>query len=260
MSGKRKGVSASPPERQSSVRKDFRDLLQPGGLLAFALAASVMAWRFRLLDRLPELQAWIRAFGVAGPLVFLGLSIVCITVAVPAVLFNLAGGALFGLVWGSCLALVGGLAGAALAFLVARYSARDALGRWVGRHRWVRLLEERAEKYDAVLVVATRVLPIFPFNLVNYAWGLTRISFARYLIWTAVGKTPNFVFWVALGASSVEGVTTGRISPELSWTLAILAVVMAATSVWTRSRMRERTVRQVNAELARQEMARGPLE
>ena len=228
--------------------------------MVFALAASVLAWRFRLLDRLPELQAWIRAFGPAGPLVFLGLSIVCITVAVPAVLFNLAGGALFGLVWGSCLALVGGLGGAALAFLIARYFARDAVRRWVSRHQWVRLLEERAEKYDAVLVVATRVLPIFPFNLVNYAWGLTHIGFAPYLIWTAVGKTPNFVFFVALGASSVEGATSGRIPPELSWTMAILAVVMAATSVWTRSRMRARTVQRRSSELEQEEMAHGPLE
>jgi len=244
----------------SSVRKDLRDLLQPVGLLAFALAASVVAWRFRLLDRLPELQDWIRSFGPAGAFVFLGLSIVCITLAIPAVLFNLAGGALFGLGWGSCLALAGGLVGAALAFLIARYCARDAVRRVVSRHPWARLLEERAEKYDAVLVVATRVVPIFPFNFVNYAWGLTRIGFVRYLIWTAVGKTPNFVFWVALGASSVEGARSGRIPPELSWTLAILAVVMAATSVWTRSRMRAPIVQRANSDLEQQEMVRGPLE
>jgi uncharacterized membrane protein YdjX (TVP38/TMEM64 family) len=248
----------SPPleEGRSSVRNDLRDLVQPVGLLVFALATSALAWRFRLLDRLPELQSWIRSFGSTGPLVFLGLSIVCITLAVPAVLFNLAGGALFGLGWGSCLALVGGLGGAAFAFLIARYAARDAVKRWVSRHEWMRLLEERADKYDALLVVTTRVIPLFPFNLVNYAWGLTRIGFVPYLIWTVVGKTPNFVFWVAVGASSVEGMTSGRIPPRLSWTLAILAVVMAAASVWTRSRMRSRSAQQENTELEQEEMAR----
>jgi uncharacterized membrane protein YdjX (TVP38/TMEM64 family) len=244
----------------SAVRKDLRDLIQPVGLLVFALAASAVAWRFRLLDRLPELQSWIDGFGAVGPLVFLGLSIVGITIAVPAVLFNMASGALFGLGWGSCVALVGGLVGAAFAFLLARYAARDSFKRWMSRHQWMRLMEERADRYDALLVVATRVLPIFPFNLVNYAWGLTRITFARYLIWTAVGKTPNFVFWVAFGASSVEGATTGRIPPRLSWTLAILAIVMAAISVWTRSRMRARSAAQTNAELEREEMTRGPLD
>ena len=236
-------MASSPPgDRPPSYWKDLRDLAQPLALLGFALAASVIAWRLRLLDRVPELQAWIHSFGATGPLVFFGLSIVCITLALPAVLFNLAAGAIFGLGLGSVLALTGGLGGAALAFLVARYAGRDAVRRWVSRHEWVRMLEERADRYDAVLVVATRVLPIFPFNLVNYAWGLTRIQFVPYLIWTAVGKTPNFVFFVALGASSVEGATSGRISARLMWVLAVLAVVMAATSVWTRSRMRRRDV------------------
>jgi uncharacterized membrane protein YdjX (TVP38/TMEM64 family) len=248
---------APAPERRVSLRKDFRDLAKPAALFVFVLGASVLAWRLRLIDRLPELQRWIASFGATGPLVFLLVSIVCITLALPAVLFNLAAGALFGLGWGSCLALVGGLGGAAIAFLIARYSARDAVKRWVSRHEWMRHLEERADKYDAVLVVATRVLPIFPFNLVNYAWGLTRIAFVPYLIWTAVGKTPNFVFFVALGASSVEGASSGHIPARLSWTLAILAVVMAATSVWTRARMKARPAVSAAADRDRN-MARGP--
>src|SRR6266478_3261110 len=202
---------SSLSETQGSARKDLRDLIKPAGLLAFTLAVSVLAWRFRLTDRLPELQAWIRSFGAAGPMVFLVLSVLCITLALPAVLFNLAAGALFGLGLGACLALIGGLGGAALAFLIARYWARDAVKRSVSRHAWMRHLEERAERYDAVLVVATRILPIFPFNLVNYAWGLTSIGFRRYLVWTAIGKSPNFVFFVALGAASVEGASSGRV-------------------------------------------------
>lgn len=222
----------------TSVRRDVRDLVRPACLLAFAVVVSILAWRFRLAARLPELQAWIRSFGPSGPLVFLGLSVVCIALALPAVLFNLAAGALFGLGLGSCLALVGGLGGAALSFLVARYFARDAVKRWVNRHEWMRYFEERTERYDAILVVATRILPIFPFNLVNYAWGLTSIGLVRYLVWTAIGKSPNFVFFVALGAASVEGASSGRIPPTLIWTMAVLGMVMAAGSIWLRARMR----------------------
>jgi uncharacterized membrane protein YdjX (TVP38/TMEM64 family) len=229
---------SSPAEAQTSIRKDFRDFIQPAGLLAFAVAVSTLAWRFRLADRWPELQAWIQSFGPSGPLVFLGLSIFCITLAMPAVLFNLAAGALFGVGLGSCLALIGGLGGAALAFLIARYVARDAVKRAVSRHAWMGHLEKRTEKYDALLVVATRILPIFPFNLVNYAWGLTGIGFVRYLLWTAIGKSPNFVFFVALGAASVEGASSGRIPARLIWTLAALGLVMAGASVWLRARMR----------------------
>ena len=237
-------VTSSGSAAPSSVRRDVRDFIKPAGLLAFALGVSVLAWRLRLVDRLPELQAWIRSFGAWGPVVFLLLSIVCITLALPAVLFNLAAGGLFGLGVGACLSLVGGLGGAALAFLIARYVARDAVKRSMSRHAWMRHLEERAEKYDAVLVVSTRILPIFPFNLVNYAWGLTGIGFGRYLVWTAIGKSPNFIFFVALGAASVEGASSGRISGALIWTMAILGIVMAAASVWLRARMKSSIVAQ----------------
>ncbi len=230
-------TSSSSSTTPTAIRKDLGDLVKPAALFAFAMAVSLLAWRLHLTNRLPELQAWIRSFGAAGPLVFLGVSVVCITLALPAVLFNLAAGALFGLGVGSCLALTGGLCGAALAFLIARYVARDAVKRAVTRHAWVRHLQERAEKYDAILVVATRILPVFPFNLVNYAWGLTNIGFFRYVFWTAIGKSPNFVFFVALGAASVEGASSGRIPPTLIWTLAILGMVMAGVSIWLRTRM-----------------------
>jgi uncharacterized membrane protein YdjX (TVP38/TMEM64 family) len=72
---------------------------------------------------------------------------------------------------------------------------------------------------------------------VNYAWGLTGIEFFRYVFWTGIGKSPNFVFFVALGAASVEGASSGRIPPTLIWTLAILGMVMAGASVWLRTRM-----------------------
>jgi uncharacterized membrane protein YdjX (TVP38/TMEM64 family) len=229
---------SSPARYESPVRKDLRDLVKPAALFFFAVGVSVLAWRLRLLDRLPELQEWIRSFGAAGPLVFLVLSMLCITLAVPAVLFNLAAGALFGMAWGSFAALVGGLGGAALAFLIARYAARDAVRRSVSRHAWMRHLEERTEKYDAILIVATRILPVFPFNLVNYAWALTPVRFVPYLVWTAVGKSPNFIFFVAVGAASVEGASSGSVSPSLIWTLAILGLIMAATSIWLRSRMK----------------------
>jgi uncharacterized membrane protein YdjX (TVP38/TMEM64 family) len=102
----------------------------------------------------------------------------------------------------------------------------------------MRQFGDKTQSYDALLVVTTRILPIFPFNLVNYAWGLTRIGFWRYVVWTAVGVAPNFVFFVTVGAASAEGAATGQVSPTLTWTLAGLATVMAIGAVGLRLRLR----------------------
>jgi uncharacterized membrane protein YdjX (TVP38/TMEM64 family) len=221
----------------ASPGSDLKDLLRPGALFLFILVVTFLSWKFKLGDRLPELRAAIESLGPWGPAAFIALNAFAILFALPAVLFSVAAGAIFGLGWGSLVAWLGGLFGAAMAFWAARTVARDAVGHYVARHPLARKLEAGTEKYDALLLVATRVLPIFPFVVVNYAWGLTRIRFWPYLIWSAIGKTPNFVFFVAVGAASAEGLAHAKISHATLWTLAIMAVVMAAVSVWIRGKM-----------------------
>jgi uncharacterized membrane protein YdjX (TVP38/TMEM64 family) len=215
-----------------SLKNDFRDLLRPAVLFLFALLVAGVALKFHLQDRLPQLKAAIASLGPWGPVAFILINAVAILVALPAVLFSVASGAIFGLGWGSLYAWLGGLLGAALGFMAARYLARSSVRHYVDRHPLARKLDAGAEKYDALLVVATRVLPIFPFVVVNYAWGLTRIRFGPYLAWTAIGKTPNFIFFVALGAASAEGLTNAKIPPDTLWTMGIMAVVMAVVSIW----------------------------
>jgi uncharacterized membrane protein YdjX (TVP38/TMEM64 family) len=222
----------APPKPTDTLHRDLKDLVRPVALFAFALGAAFLSWKFHLVERLPQFKAAIASLGPWGPVVFIVLNAVAILFALPAVLFSVASGVIFGLGLGVLVAWLGGLLGAALGFLAARYLARDSVGRYVERHPLVRKLEASTEKYDALLVVATRVLPIFPFVVVNYTWGLTRIRFAPYLFWTAIGKTPNFVFFVALGAASAEGLAHAKIPPETLWTMGIMAVVMAVVSIW----------------------------
>jgi uncharacterized membrane protein YdjX (TVP38/TMEM64 family) len=196
-----------------------------------------LAWKSKLADRLPFLLAFIDSLGPWGPAAFIALNAFAILFALPAVLFSVAAGAIFGLGWGSLYAWLGGLFGAAMAFWAARYVARDAVGHYVARHPLARKLDEGTEKYDALLLVATRVLPIFPFVVVNYAWGLTRVRFAPYLFWSAVGKTPNFVFFVAVGAASAQGLSHVAISHSTIWTMAVMALLMAAVSIWVKRKM-----------------------
>ena len=232
-------MSKSPKSPSEELRNDLMDLLRPAFLFVFALFAAGVAWKFHLVDRLPQLKAAVATMGPWGPVVFVLINAFAILFALPAVLFSVASGAIFGLWPGALVAWLGGLLGAILGFWAARTLARKSVGRYVERHPLARKLEAGADKFDALLVVATRVLPIFPFVVVNYAWGLTRIRFWPYILWTAIGKTPNFVFFVALGAVGSEGLAHEHIPPEAIWTMGVMAVVMACVSLWIKKKVKE---------------------
>ena len=119
---------------------------------------------------------------------------------IPGGIFDLAGGALFGPYLGSVLDLIGGTLGAALAFLVARYVARD----WARGPRRPRLqsVMRSVDEEGWQFVAFVRLVPIFPYNIVNYLLGLTRIPFHHYLLATIVFMAPSTVAYTWLGFAS----------------------------------------------------------
>jgi rhodanese-related sulfurtransferase/membrane protein DedA with SNARE-associated domain len=117
-------------------------------------------------------------------------------------LFALAGGALFGPVWGSLLNLVGATIGASLAFLIARYLA----GEWVAARSGGRLkrLIEGVEAEGWRFVAFVRLVPLFPFNLTNYALGLTRVRFVPYVLTSFICMAPGAIAYTWLGHAGRE--------------------------------------------------------
>jgi uncharacterized membrane protein YdjX (TVP38/TMEM64 family) len=110
-------------------------------------------------------------------------------VFLPGSLFALAGGALFGPVWGAILNLIGATFGASLAFVIARYLAGDWVARKSGGH--LKRLVDGVEKEGWRFVAFVRLVPLFPFNLTNYALGLTRVGFLPYVITSFVCMAPR---------------------------------------------------------------------
>jgi uncharacterized membrane protein YdjX (TVP38/TMEM64 family)/rhodanese-related sulfurtransferase len=143
------------------------------------------------------LQAWVEGAGAAGPLLFMGLYAVATVLFLPGAVITLAGGALFGPLWGTLWNLTGATVGAALAFLIARHLGAD----WVARRAGPRLqrLNEGVASEGWRFVAFVRLVPLFPFNLLNYALGLTRISFITYLLATWIFMLPGAFAYTWLG-------------------------------------------------------------
>ena len=154
------------------------------------------------------LQAWVENAGAAGPLLFMALYALASVLFRPGSVLTLAGGALFGPVWGTLWNLTGATFGAALAFLVARYLGGD----WVARRAGPRLqsLNDGVSAEGWRFVAFVRLVPLFPFNLLNYALGLTRIPFLHYVLATWVFMLPGAIAYTWLGFAGREALAGGE--------------------------------------------------
>lgn len=184
---------------------NMRGLL-PRLVLALAIVAAIAwAWTYREELDVAAFEAWLSGFGLWAPIAYLGLYAVGTIVFAPGALFALAGGALFGPVWGTLLNLTGATVGASLSFLIARYLA----GEWVARSTGGRLrrLIEGVEAEGWRFVAFVRLVPLFPFNLTNYAFGLTRIGFWAYAITSFVTMAPGAIAYTWLGHAGREALS-----------------------------------------------------
>lgn len=176
-------------------------------LVLLAGLAAVILWAALNRGRLDlaALDTWLSGLGFWAPLAYLGLYAAGTVAFLPGALFALAGGALFGPVWGSLLNLVGATTGASLAFLIARYLAGD----WVARKTGGRLkrLIEGVEAEGWRFVAFVRLVPLFPFNLTNYALGLTRIGFTRYVVTSFICMAPGAIAYTWLGHAGREALS-----------------------------------------------------
>jgi uncharacterized membrane protein YdjX (TVP38/TMEM64 family) len=173
-------------------------------LLLVAGVAGAVLWAGLHRDQLDPaaLDGWLSGLGTWAPVVYVTFYAAGTVVFLPGSLFALAGGALFGPVWGAILNLLGATIGAGIAFLVARYLAGD----WVARKAAGRLkrLIGGVETEGWRFVAFVRLVPLFPFNLTNYALGLTRIGFLQYLVTSFVCMAPGAIAYSWLGHAGRE--------------------------------------------------------
>ena len=170
------------------------------------------------------LEAWVRDAGPVAPLLFMLVYALAAVLFLPGSVMTLAGGALFGPVLGTFYNLTGATLGAILAFLVARYLASDwVAGKAGGR---VKQLINGVESEGWRFVAFVRLVPLFPFNLLNYALGLTRMRLLPYIIATYIFMLPGAIAFTYLGYAGREAVAGGEgLIQKGLLALALLAVV-----------------------------------
>jgi uncharacterized membrane protein YdjX (TVP38/TMEM64 family) len=208
-------------------------------LVAIALliiaGAAVTVWGFSLGLSVETVMAWIERLGIWAPIGFALLYALATVAVVPGGIFDLVGGALFGPILGTAVNLLGGTLGAALAFLVARYVARD----WAQRRAGPRLqgIMRSVDDEDWRFVAFVRLVPIIPYNIANYLLGITSIPFHRYVLATLVFMAPSTLAYTWMGHAGRQAVAgdTENIKYALI-TLALIAVVLFLPRLFNRLR------------------------
>lgn len=192
-------------------------------LLILLVAGISLAIIYRDQFDAQTLEGWIDNAGVAGPLLFMLIYAVGTVFFLPGSVLTLAGGALFGPYWGTFYNLTAATIGAIISFVIARHLASD----WVEAKTGGRLkqLKEGVEGEGWHFVAFVRLVPLFPFNLLNYALGLTRIKFSHYAIATYICMLPGAIAYTYLGYVGREAAGGGEgLIQKMMMALALLAI------------------------------------
>lgn len=170
------------------------------------------------------IEEWVNDAGAAGPVVFMLIYIIGTVFFLPGSVLTLAGGALFGPVWGTFYNLTGATIGAIISFIVARYLAKDFVERKSSGH--LNALREGVDEEGWRFVAFVRLVPLFPFNILNYALGLTHIKLSHYALATYVCMLPGAIAYTYLGYVGREAVAGDEaIIQKIMLGIALLAIV-----------------------------------
>lgn len=205
------------------------------GLVLKILGAAAAAVALFFLGRhlggyVPHFAEWVDGLGFWGPAVFV-LGYAAATLAfVPGSLLTMAAGAIFGLAKGTLLVFLGATMGSTFSFLVARYLARGAIERKLAGQPRFRAIDRAVARQGLRVVFLVRLSPLFPYNLLNYGLGLTRIRLLDYVL-ACFGMVPGTFLYVYYGKAlgSLAAVAGGAATQRGPADWALLAVGLAAT-------------------------------
>ena len=192
-------------------------------LLVLAYLLDARAWLLSALE-------WIRGLGAWGPVAFCALYVLACVLLLPGSVLSLGAGVVFGLAEGIIVVSISATLGATAAFLVGRYVARGWVERTIAANPRFQAIDAAVAREGWKIVALLRLSPVVPFNLLNYAFGATRVRLRDYVIASWAGMQPGVVLYVYLGSLAgdlASGVATGRTRTAAEW--AFYAVGLLAT-------------------------------
>ncbi|MBD2465808.1 TVP38/TMEM64 family protein [Oscillatoria sp. FACHB-1407] len=221
-----------------------------------ALAQNADNSGFAPQDLLRTALQWIDNLGIVGGLVFIAIYITATVSFLPGSILTLGAGVIFGVVFGSVYAFVGATLGAIAAFLVGRYLARSWISHKIENNQRFAAIDKAVAQEGFKIVLLTRLSPVFPFNLLNYAFGITGVSLKDYAL-ASVGMIPATIMYVYIGSLAGDlarvGTESQPTNPTLQWAIRIIGfIATVAVTVYVtriaRSALAEKVEERINDE------------
>ncbi|MCL4179697.1 MAG: TVP38/TMEM64 family protein [Verrucomicrobia bacterium] len=186
-------------------------LLYLGAVMVLLAAAKY----FNVQDLLKQALDWVGRLGPWGPTIFIAMYVAATVLLIPGSVLTLGAGAVFGLIRGTLIVSVASTLAATAAFLIGRYLARTAVARKIEGNEKFAAVDRAVATEGWKVVFLTRLSPVFPFTLLNYAFGLTQVKLLHYVLASWIGMLPGTVMYVYLGslaqaASGERSRTTGE--------------------------------------------------
>ncbi|NER29062.1 MAG: TVP38/TMEM64 family protein [Symploca sp. SIO1C4] len=167
--------------------------------ISVALLIIVQAKYFNVQKLLTNALVWVESLGSWAPVAFIVIYNLATVLFVPGALLTLGGGVIFGMIWGFIYVFIASTLGAIFAFLIGRYLSRHWVAKKIEGNTKFQAIDQSVAKEGFKIVLLTRLAPVFPFNLLNYAFGVTRVSFKDYCL-GSVGMIPGTFMYVYLGS------------------------------------------------------------
>ena len=198
-----------------------------------------------------EVLNWINSLGYIGGLAFIGIYILSTVAFIPATILTLGAGAVFGVIWGSLYVFIGATLGAIAAFLIGRYLARDWISKRIEGNQQFVAIDKAVAHEGFKIVLLTRLSPAFPFNLLNYAFGITGVGLKDYAI-ASIGMLPATVLYVYIGSLAGDiariGSDNQSADPTFQWVIRIIGLIATVVVTLYVTNIARKAIAEINNE------------
>ena len=181
-----------------------------------------------------QIQTLLNSVGIWSPIIYIALYVIATILVLPSTVLNLTGGAVFGAVWGTLWTSLAAIIAAIVAFTFTRTVGREIIAKRLSG-RW-QAMDAEVRQGGLFYMFAIRLVPIMPYGLVNFAAGLTSISFKDYILGTTIGTVPSVLPFVLLGSSGLKALKTGDVLP-LVGALALTGILVGGVAWYRRRRI-----------------------
>lgn len=193
---------------------------------------------------------WIESLGYIGGVAFIVIYIIATIAFIPGSALTLGAGVVFGVVWGSLYVFVGATLGAIAAFLIGRYLARNWIGKKIEGNQKFAAIDRAVAQSGFKIVLLTRLSPLFPFNLLNYAFGITGVTLKDYVL-ASVGMIPATILYVYIGSIAVDIAYIGSDNqlpdPPIRWVVRIIGLIATVIVTVYATRIASKALAEVNS-------------